>query len=226
MLGTKKGRQLTNYVPDYVVFDLETTGISPKMDEVIEISAVKVRGGAIVDEFSKLVNPGRPIPYGASAVNNIFDHMVAEAPFFEDVLPQFFDFAGADVLVGHNIHKFDMNFLYRDAERYFGKTVSNDYIDTLKIAKICFPDWKHRRLGDLAEHYGISTRGAHRALADCLMNQQVFELMHRDMENPNRVQAKPKICPQCGNLMQRRKGRFGEFWGCSGYPNCRYTENI
>jgi DNA polymerase III epsilon subunit-like protein len=130
------------------------------------------------------------------------------------------------VLVGHNIHKFDMNFLYRDAERYFGKTVSNDYIDTLKIAKICFPDWKHRRLGDLAEHYGISTRGAHRALADCLMNQQVFELMHRDMENPNRVQAKPKICPQCGNLMQRRKGRFGEFWGCSGYPNCRHTENI
>jgi DNA polymerase III epsilon subunit family exonuclease len=226
MLGKKKGRQLTDYVPDYVVFDLETTGISPKNDAVIEISAVKVRGGAVVDEFSELVNPGRPIPYGASAVNNIFDDMVADAPFFEDVLPQFFGFAGEDVLVGHNIHKFDMNFLYRDAERYFGKTVSNDYIDTLKIAKICFPDWKHRRLGDLAVHYGISTRGAHRALADCLMNQQVFELMHRDMENPNRAQAKPKICPQCGNLMQRRNGRFGEFWGCSGYPNCRHTENI
>jgi DNA polymerase III epsilon subunit family exonuclease len=183
MLGNEKGRQLTNYVPDYVVFDLETTGISPKMDEVIEISAVKVRGGVVVDEFSELVNPGRPIPYGASRVNNIFDDMVAEAPFFEDVLPQFLGFAGEDVLVGHNIHKFDMNFLYRDAERYFGKTVGNDYIDTLKIAKICFPDWKHRRLGDLAEHYGISTRGAHRALADCLMNQQVFERMHRDMGN-------------------------------------------
>jgi DNA polymerase III epsilon subunit family exonuclease len=186
---------------------------------------VKVRKGAIVEEFSELVNPGRSIPYGASRVNNIFDEMVAGAPYFDEVLERFLGFIGDDVLVGHNIHKFDMNFICRDAEKYFGKTVENDYIDTLAMAKVCFPDWAHRRLGDLAAHYGISTSGAHRALADCRINQQVYERMHRDMEDPERKQQNPKICPRCGLRMVHRNGRFGEFWGCSGYPNCRYTEN-
>lgn len=224
MLGDKRGRQLTKYVPDYVVFDLETTGISPKSDAVIEISAVKVRNGKIIDDFSELVNPGRPIPYGASRVNNIFDEMVADAPYFDEVLKRFIDFIGEDVLVGHNIHKFDMNFIYRDAERYFGKNISNDYIDTLKVAVICFPDWRHRRLGDIAAHYGIPTSGAHRALADCIMNQQIFEYMNQDMERG--AKEKPKTCPKCGELMQKRNGRYGAFWGCSGFPKCRYTEDI
>jgi DNA polymerase III epsilon subunit family exonuclease len=226
MLGNKRGRQLTKYVPDYVVFDLETTGISPRKDAVIEISAVKVRQGTVVGEFNELVNPGRPIPYGASQINNIFDEMVKDAPFFDEVLGRFIDFIGDDVLVGHNIHKFDMSFICRDAEKYFGRTIGNDYIDTLQMAKECFPDWQHRRLGDLAAHYGISTSGAHRALADCMMNQQVYERMHRDMGNPARGQSDQKRCPRCGSVMQRRNGRFGEFWGCSGYPVCKYTENI
>ena len=76
MLGKKKGKQRNEYVPDYVLYDLETTGISSLYDEVIEISAVKVRNGKIVDEFSELVNPGRHIPYAASKVNNISDKMV------------------------------------------------------------------------------------------------------------------------------------------------------
>jgi len=167
MLGKRKGKQRREYVPDYVLYDLETTGISSLYDEVIEISAVKVRNGKIVDEFSELVNPGRPIPYAASSVNNISDKMVENARSFEKVLPEFLAFAGDDVLAGHNIAGFDMKFLYRDCEKYFGQTLTNDYIDTLAIAKLCFPEWKHRKLSDLAEHYGISTKGAHRALADC-----------------------------------------------------------
>ena len=167
MLGKRKGKQRREYVRDYVLYDLETTGISSLYDEVIEISAVKVRNGKIVDEFSELVNPGRPIPYAASSVNNISDKMVENARSFEKVLPEFLAFAGDDVLAGHNIAGFDMKFLYRDCEKYFGQTLTNDYIDTLAIAKLCFPEWKHRKLSDLAEHYGISTKGAHRALADC-----------------------------------------------------------
>ena len=180
MLGKRKGKQRREYVRDYVLYDLETTGISSLYDEVIEISAVKVRNGKIVDEFSELVNPGRPIPYAASRVNNISDKMVENARSFEKVLPEFLAFAGDDVLAGHNIAGFDMKFLYRDCEKYFGQTLTNDYIDTLAIAKLCFPEWKHRKLSDLAEHYGISTKGAHRALADCRMNQQVFELMAKE----------------------------------------------
>ena len=228
MLGKTRGKLICSYVPDYVLYDLETTGISSKYDKVIEVSAVKVRGGRIVDEFSELVNPGRPIPAAASMVNNISDEMVAGALSFEKVLPRFLDFIGDDVLAGHNIHSFDMKFLYRDCEKYFNQTLENDYVDTLMLAKMAFPEWKHRRLGDLAEHYGISTEGAHRALADCRMNQQVFELLAKELQRNGTSGRKPdvKMCAVCGLPMKKRTGRYGEFWGCSGYPNCRHTENI
>ena len=84
MLGKRKGKQRREYVPDYVLYDLETTGISSLYDEVIEISAVKVRNGKIVDEFSELVNPGRPIPYAASSVNNISDKMNKVIKLYKD----------------------------------------------------------------------------------------------------------------------------------------------
>lgn len=227
MPENKRGKQLNKYVPDYVVFDLETTGISANYDEVIEISAVKVRAGKIVDEFSTLVNPGKPIPYGASAVNHIDDAMVADAPKLERVLPAFLEFIGKDILVGHNIATFDMKFLYRDFEKYMGYTLKNDYIDTLRLAKVVFPDWKHRRLGDLANYYGISTKGAHRALTDCRMNQSVFELLGKELSGNGVLKQSQmrKICPRCGMPMVKRNGKFGSFWGCGGFPGCRYTEN-
>ena len=171
------GNLLNTYVADYVVFDLETTGISPKTDEVVEISAVKVEHGKVTDEFSTLVNPKQRIPYGASRVNGITDDMVAEAPFFEQVLEEFLEFIKGFVLVGHNIARFDMNFLYRDVEKYFERSLPNNYIDTLQMARRELPDLEHHRLTDLAEYYEISAEGAHRALNDCRMNQQVFEKM-------------------------------------------------
>lgn len=177
MLGEKPGRLLNTYVRNYVVFDIETTGISSKFDEVIEISAVKVRDGKVADEFNTLVNPGRKIPYGASRVNGITDEMVADAPPFCDALKRFLEFAGGDVLVGHNIHSFDMKFIYRDSEKYYGRIPGNDYIDTLMLARKLLPKLSHHRLVDLAEHYHISAAGAHRALNDCRMNQRVYECM-------------------------------------------------
>lgn len=111
MLGSSNGKSLVKYVKDYVVFDLETTGIYTNSDEVIEISGVKVQNGKVTEEFTSLVNPGRHIPKGASAVNGITDHMVKSAPEFSIVLKEFLDFAGNMVLVGHNIHTFDMKFI-------------------------------------------------------------------------------------------------------------------
>lgn len=224
MLENKRGRQLYIYIPNYVLFDLETTGISCMTDEVIEISAVKVRNGEVTAEFSELVNPGRPIPYAASRVNHITDQMVEDAPQFAQVLEQFLAFAEKDVLVGHNIGSFDMQFLYRDCERYLGQVLKNDYIDTLSIAKTVFPSWRHRRLSDLAEYYGISTVGAHRALADCRMNQKVYENLGKELSRKGTDNM--KICPKCQMPMKKRNGRYGEFWGCTGFPKCRYTENI
>lgn len=99
----KRGKRLATYVPDYVVFDLETTGTSVNTDEIIEISAVKVNEGEVVDTFSTLVNPQRSIPYFATAVNGITDEMVSDAPVLADALGEFLNFAGSMVLVGHNI---------------------------------------------------------------------------------------------------------------------------
>ena len=180
-MAAKRGTWKTKYTPDYVVFDLETTGISRVYDEVVEISAVKVRGGKVVDEFSTLVNPGRHIPSGASQVNGITDQMVAYAPRFVKVLQEFLDFTEGYPLVGHNIASFDMKFICRDAEKYYGSVPVNDYIDTLPLARKHLPNLSHHKLTDLASYYGLTTDGAHRALNDCRMNQQVYECMVKEM---------------------------------------------
>jgi len=230
MLADKIGRRLYSYVPDYVVFDLETTGISCAQDEVVEISAVKVKSGQVVDEFSTLVNPGRLIPWQATQVNGITDEMVSSSPDFQEALAAFLDFVGDAVLVGHNIHSFDMKFLYRDARRFWNMVPDNDYVDTLSLARICLPQLHHHRLVDLAEHYGISPEGAHRALNDCRMNQQVFELLGLEVAKRSALDSRSadgvRICPICSSTMVKRRGRFGEFYGCTGYPTCRHTEKL
>ena len=87
MLTTQKGRNIDSYIENYVLFDLETTGISWRSDDVIEISALRVRNGQVTECFSSLVDPGRPIPWAASRVNNITDDMVAGEPTMEEILP-------------------------------------------------------------------------------------------------------------------------------------------
>ncbi len=225
MLSDRVGKLINNYVKDYVVFDLETTGISVIKDEVVEISAVKAVDGKVVDEFSTLVNPCMPIPFYASNVNGITDDMVKDSPTFDKALTEFLDFAGDNILVGHNIHTFDMKFICRDAQKYYGKTVGNDYVDTLKIAQAYLPELAHHTLTDLAFHYHIDSTGAHRALNDCRMNQKIFECLEREMENPSEAAKKIRKCPRCGCMLKQRSGRYGVFWGCTGYPACRYTEN-
>ena len=214
-------------IKDYVCFDLETTGFG-KTAEIIEIGAIKVRDGTTVDKFSELVKPTNRISGVVTALTGISQNDVADARNISEVLPDFLEFIGNDILVGHNIASFDMKFLYRDFEKYMGLILPNDFVDTLRLAKIVFPDWKHRRLGDLANYYGISTVGAHRALTDCKMNQKVFELLGKELsgEGTMDVRQNVKTCPKCGMTMVKRKGKFGEFWGCKGFPDCRYTENI
>lgn len=226
MLTSSTGKQLHKYVPDYVLFDLETTGISCNADEIIEISAVKVKNGNVVDEFSQLVNPKRKIPYGATAVNGITDKMVKDEPTFEEVLPEFITFIGEEILVGHNIQSFDLKFIYRDCEKYLGKIPNNDYVDTLKFARKALPGLSHYKLTDLASYYNLSTEGAHRAINDCRMNQKVFELLGKEAQNISKKTADEPICPKCGEILLKRNGKFGEFLGCSGFPNCRYTKNV
>lgn len=221
MFANSSGNILNNYVSDYVVFDLETTGVSTSNDEVVEISALKVKAGSVVDEFSTLVNPGKPIPFYATNINGITDDMVNDAPAFKEVLADFISFAGDDVLVGHNIYRFDMKFIYRDSLKYYGKSVSNDYADTYCLAKSLFPELSCHKLTFLADYLGLSTEGAHRALYDCRMTQVLYERIGQELKKG--VSGNMKICPQCGSPLVKRHGIHGEFWSCLSFPSCRYT---
>ena len=220
----KRGNRLSGYRSDYVVFDLETTGLSPEIDEIIEISAIKVKKGKVEGHFSTLVNPNRRIPAAASQVNGITDEMVKDAPKLKDALESFLSFIGKEILVGHNIHSFDMKFLNHAMEELYGKNVSNDYIDTLYMARSCLK-LSHHRLTDLAAYFHISTEGAHRALNDCMMNQKCYEEMGKLMKETGSQLPETESCPRCGGQLMKRSGRFGTFYGCSNFPRCRYTRN-
>lgn len=216
-------KRIDGFIRDYVVFDLETTGTSINRDRIIEISALRVRNGEVVDEFSTLINPGCPIPYYASQVNNITDEMVEGAPGIEEILPEFLSFVGNDVLLGQNIQRFDLKYIYRDCEENGLPVPNNDFVDTLPISRVCLPQLSHHTMSDLAECFGISTKGAHRALADCYMTHRVYTAMGSMIE---KAYADIPRCEKCGQTMVRRKGKYGEFWGCSGYPGCTFTKNI
>ena len=147
----------------------------------------------------------------------------SDAPDIKTVMAQFMEFIGDGVLVGHNIHTFDTNFIYDAAWEAFGKELSNDYIDTLYMARRCLPELSHHRLTDVAAYFQIETKGAHRALADCLMNQKCFEELGKLQKSG---EDKELTCPKCGGTLLKRKGRFGEFYGCEEFPRCRFTRNI
>lgn len=223
---------MNKYVADYVVFDLETTGINQERDAIIEISAVKVIGNQVAEEFSTLVNPYRHIPKGATAVNGITDEMVADAPSIKEAIELFLDFIGNSILVGHNIHTFDTNFAYDAAFTELGRELRNDYIDTLYLARRCLPKLSHHKLTDVSQHFQIATEGAHRALCDCMMNQKCYEELGKLLASKKAAtdqgdSLKEEIpCPECGNELVLRKGKFGEFYGCSGFPGCRYTRKV
>lgn len=226
MKARNRGRRLNNsYLADYVVFDLETTGVNPDLDDIIEISAVRVCGHRVADTCSTLVNPHRPIPASATQINGITDDMVKDAPDLKEAMERFLDFIGENVLVGHNIHTFDMNFVHDAAQRTLGRVPLNDYVDTLYMARSALPELSHHRLTDIAEHFRIETKGAHRALQDCMMNQLCYEEMGKLLQNMPKESENRPLCPRCGALLIRRKGKYGWFYGCEGFPRCRYTRD-
>lgn len=227
MLSNNPGKKINEFVESYIVFDLETTGVSSRKDEIIEISAIKVIDGKVAGEFSYLVNPLIHIPERASMVNGITDDMVSDAPTIEPVLMEFIDFIEDYPLVGHNIANFDMKFIYRYMRNLYGKVMDNDFIDTLPLSRQVLPQLTSYKLVSLAQYYDISTIGAHRALNDCAMNQMVYERLRSESSKSSCGQQKgQKLCPICDRAMKLRSGHYGQFWGCSGYPGCTYTENI
>ena len=160
---------------EYCVFDLETTGISANNEKITEIGAMKIKNGEVIDTFECFVNPEKPIPERVVEITHITNDMVKDAETIETVLPKFLDFIGDSVLVAHNA-EFDVGFIRHNASIQQLK-FDNTYIDTLKLAKDLFPDYKKYKLGIIADKLGIRVDVAHRALDDVKTLVQVFEVM-------------------------------------------------
>lgn len=171
----KKGNSLIQFPSSYVVVDIETTGLSPEYDSIIEICAMKYSDNVLTDSFSSLVNPGFPINDFISALTGITNDMLSSAPALDSVIPKFYDFVKDSVLVGHNVH-FDLNFLYDACMEYLSLPLSNDFIDTLRISRRLHPENRHNRLSDLSEIYHIDYSNAHRAESDCLITNKIFQI--------------------------------------------------
>lgn len=163
----------------YVVFDLETTGLSPYKDEIIEIGAVRVnKEGQIVDTFSTLVKPSQPVSDFIQNLTGISNDMLVDAPSIYVVLPRFANFAGDAILVGHNV-TFDIAFIQQKAKIYKDMNFLNPYVDTLSLTRKKYPNLKSYKLQDLIKEFDLKTFAAHRALADVVATQQLYELLKK-----------------------------------------------
>ena len=159
----------------YCVLDLETTGFSFRTEKITEVGIMKVKNGEVIDEFSCFVNPEKPIPQRVVEVTNITDEMVKDAETIDKVMPKILEFVGDSVLVAHNAD-FDIGFLKYNATQ-LGLSLENTYLDTLRLAKDLFPDYKKYKLGKIAENLGIKVEVAHRALDDVDTTVKVLNVM-------------------------------------------------
>lgn len=161
-----KGQSLLEFPSTYVVVDIETTGLDPAYDSLIEVAALKVENSVVVDSFSSLINPIQPINSYISDLTGITNEQLSSAPSITTVLPELWDFIGNNIVVGHNVN-FDINFLYDNFLKVLGKSFSNDFIDTLRLSKKYFKNAPSFRLASLASFLNISVDISHRALSDC-----------------------------------------------------------
>jgi len=160
---------------EFVIFDVETTGLSPvDGDRIVEIAAVKVKGAQVVGKFYSLVNPRRAVPAQATLVNNITDDMLLKAPVAADILPQMIHFIGGACVAGHNV-RFDLNFLCYELS-LIGRRLNDQTpaVDTLKMARELLPYLSNHKLAYLARSLGVVVDQTHRAMADVELTVAVF----------------------------------------------------
>ena len=177
-----KGQNLTD---EFVIFDLETTGLNREINKIIEIGAVKIKNGEIIDRFSAFVNPKEKLKQEIINLTGITDDMLENEPEENVILPNFFEFFGNCVLVAHNA-KFDMGFIKKWAERN-GKIVENTVLDTVGVSRTLFPDMAKHTLNVLAKKLNVSLENHHRAVDDAEATAHIFVKCIEILKNEHNV---------------------------------------
>ncbi|MEE0969242.1 MAG: PHP domain-containing protein, partial [Clostridia bacterium] len=176
-IGTKYKGAFTDEI---VVFDIETTGLSPVACGITEIGAVKIKNGAVIDRFNTFVDPERPIPEEIVALTGITDEMVKGAPKADEAIKSFFDFADGKLLIAHNAN-FDTGFIRHFAAEN-GMRLENPYVDTVAISRFINTDIKNHKLDTLASYYHLGDFNHHRACDDAEMLAYIYFAMCEKMD--------------------------------------------
>lgn len=168
-------QEIDNRVSSYVAVDLETTGLDPKQDRIIELGAVRILNGVETDRFSSFVNPKMAILPNITELTGITDDMVKEAPAIEDLIEPFLAFVGQLPILGHHVI-FDYSFLKRAAVNR-GLTFEKAGIDTLALCRSCMPEDEKKNLAAACRFFNIKTENAHRALDDALAAHLLYQAL-------------------------------------------------
>ncbi len=167
----------------FVVFDIETTGFSPKKNKIIEIGAVKMKDGEILDRFSEFVDPREPIPFHITKLTSITDDMVIGAPTRDEIIPRFVEFCKDSILVGHNVG-FDISFINENC-RQLGIDVDYTTVDTMGLSRAFFPRQAKHNLDALCKTLGVVNEHHHRAVDDAECTAKIFQKFIPMMLNEN-----------------------------------------
>lgn len=165
---------------EFIIFDIETTGLSPATCGITEIGAVRYKGGEVVEEFDTFVDPAMPIPPDITRLTGITDEMVKGAPSEAEAVKKFLDFAGKNMLVAHNA-SFDMGFIRKVAQEN-NIPLPNPYLDTVALSRHINTDLSRHNLDALRKYFNLGEFNHHRACDDCKMLAQIFDCMVMKME--------------------------------------------
>ena len=157
----------------FVIVDLETTGLSPKNSEIIEIGAIKVVNNKVVDKMDVFVKPSRPLPWVITNLTGITNEMVDEGLSAKEAIKVFDEFSYGMRLMAHNA-RFDMSFLDVYMKKELGKSIREDSMDTLLLSRKIVKDVPNYKLETLANRFNIDYSGAHRSLRDCEITLDVY----------------------------------------------------
>ena len=168
-----------SFLEDYTIVDIETTGLSPTKDEIIELSAIKVRNNQVVENFTTLVKPNGQINSYITSLTGITNDMVKNAPDIKQILPKFCNFVQGDCILGLNI-AFDLRFLQYNLAKHYDSSLNNSSLDTVKLARKFCPNLGSYKLSNLAAHFNVDAKGHHRALKDCEMTFNIYNKIHEN----------------------------------------------
>ena len=173
--------KLLNFPHNYVILDIEMTGLNLEKDSIIEIAGLKIIENNIESTFSTLIKPkDYTLKEEITNLTGITEEMLLSAPNFNEIAINLLKFIGTVPIIGHNI-LFDIQFLNKTLKEHDYPTLNNDYVDTLPLSQKLFPEFIHHKLTDIALYYNINTIGAHRALQDCYITKECFDKMGETM---------------------------------------------